>query len=45
MTHTFDYEVSLHSWLLWPRVHRADHVRTYAVAWSNECLKRELCVR
>ena len=23
MTHTFDYEVSLHSWLLWPTVGHA----------------------
>ena len=26
MTHTFDSEVSLHYWLLWPKVHRAHRV-------------------
>ena len=31
MTHTFDSEVSLHSWLLWPTVH---HAHTLACRFS-----------
>ena len=34
MTHTFDSEVSLHSWLLWPSVRLAPHAAAAAAASS-----------
>ena len=38
MTHTFDSEVSLHSWLLWPRVRHASFPPRRSVKLSSYLL-------
>ena len=35
MTHTFDSEVSLHSWLLWPSVRRSHTALCFLLTFSG----------